>query len=1129
MVTAQDPSGAPQTDGQFLPCAPEPMDSQQLSSPEETKSTQCCPGSSVAQTESPCDLSSIVEEENTDRSYRKKNKGVERKEEEVGPAPIVDSGTVSNQGSCLQSLPDYGVKGMKGRSSCGNKNEETETKSSGMPTDQESLSSGDAVLQRDVVMVPGTAQYSSAGELAGVSATDVGTPESTGEAEHGLMNPDATVQKNVLQVGESTKEGLENSNMGTAGASDVQVTSKPVDKVSVPNCASATSSLGGNKPAESSLAFSNEETSIEKTAETETSRSCEESADAPVDQNSVVPAAAKDKISDELEPCTVLAGIGEATSPSDLALPGLEVDVMPHQNSERNSSHAQSQKGKSSPICSTTGDYKLCSNSAYQQNTVTSSGELVAQLCDNKVSQPKSTTARQPNSQDPPKATHCEDPQASTVTSDPLSDTQERVDFCPFKVVDNKGQGKVVKLDKSLANILEVPSYPHPVVPKMEKELVPDQAVISDSTFFLANSPGSESVTRDDALSFVPSQKEKGTATPALHAATDCRDGPDGDSNDPNTRPLEGRAAGLSTCSTAAELQLGMGNTSLTGLGGEHEGSAPSAAPEVLSIKGDTDSSLQNGGKATLALDSVLTEEGEILVVSESSGAQEQDKDKAVTCSSIKENALSSETLQEEQGTPPPEQETPQFHEKSISAASAKDEALQLSNSPGAPSACLKAETERIKEVAPQVSLLTQGGAFQSLVLPGASLGTNSRQEALGAEQNSSTLLRYLLPVGSDRSEALNCSQPSPLDDGVKDTQSQGKPNASSCEVSGNVTMDFTGFNDLQDTAEPRKRSVSHNTQDILIPNVLSSQEKKVILGLPVALQDKAVTDPQGFGTPEMVLLDSEKGKLEGADHRCNTGDSEKARIDNEAHPVLLQPAAKELPTEMGLSAHRDGAPAGQREVIRGPPSGRERSTPSLPCLVSAQAAPLPKGVDLIEEAASRIVDAVIQRVKAARALLTEEKACHESVSSAELDPVTEGLVNASTEKVSAFPPGESLPVGSTHEEVTGSLGGCFAGGEEPEKIILPVQGPEAATESVWCPGKNTGIFVVLMSYSHWVGSHINSHHHQERRLISGLDRFCFLFLFSSTIENSAGKLCLIYKSETPFLPYYPSLYSEQI
>uniref|UniRef100_A0A2R9BXA9 A-kinase anchor protein 13 n=1 Tax=Pan paniscus TaxID=9597 RepID=A0A2R9BXA9_PANPA len=1043
MMTAQDPSSAPETDGQFLPCAPEPTDPQRLSSSEETESTQCCPGSPVAQTESPCDLSSIVEEENTDRSCRKKNKGVERKGEEVEPAPIVDSGTVSDQDSCLQSLPDCGVKGTEGLSSCGNRNEETGTKSSGMPTDQESLSSGDAVLQRDLVMEPGTAQYSSGGELGGISTTNVSTPDTAGEMEHGLMNPDATVRKNVLQGGESTKERFENSNIGTAGASDVHVTSKPVDKISVPNCAPAASSLDGNKPAESSLAFSNEETSTEKTAETETSRSHEGSADAPVDQNSVViPAAAKDKISDGLEPYTVLAaGIGEAMSPSDLALLGLEEDVMPHQNSETNSSHAQSQKGKSSPICSTTGDDKLCADSACQQNTVTSSGDLVAKLCDNIVSEPESTTARQPSSQDPPDASHCEDPQAHTVTSDPVRDTQERVDFCPFKVVDNKGQRKDVKLDKPLTNMLEVVSHPHPVVPKMEKELVPDQAVISDSTFSLANSPGSESVTKDDALSFVPSQKEKGTATPELHTATDYRVGQDGDSNEPDTPPLEDRAADLSTSSTAAELQHGMGNTSLTGLGGEHEGPAPPAIPEALNIKGNTDSSLQSVGKATLALDSVLTEEGKLLVVSESSAAQEQDKDKAVTCSSIKENALSSGTLQEEQRTPPPGQDTQQFHEKSISADCAKDKALQLSNSPGASSAFLKAETEHNKEVAPQVSLLTQGGAAQSLVPPGASLATESRQEALGAEHNSSALL----PDGSDGSDALNCSQPSPLDVGVKNTQSQGKTSA--CEVSGNVTVDVTGVNALQGMAEPRRENISHNTQDILIPNVLLSQEKNAVLGLPVALQDKAVTDPQGVGTPEMIPLDWEKGKLEGADHSCTMGDAEEAQIDDEAHPVLLQPVAKELPTDMELSAHDDGAPAGVREVMRAPPSGRERSTPSLPCTVSAQDAPLPKGADLIEEAASRIVDAVIEQVKAAGALLTEGEACHMSLSSPELGPLTKGLESAFTEKVSTFPPGESLPMGSTPEEATGSLAGCFAGREEPEKIILPVQGPEPAAE----------------------------------------------------------------------------------
>ncbi|XP_045417010.1 A-kinase anchor protein 13 isoform X5 [Lemur catta] len=1041
MMTAQDPSspaGAPEKDGQFLPCASAPTGDQQLSSPEETKSTPCCHGSPAGQIESSCNLSSTLEKENTDCSCRKKNEAVERKGDGVKQAPIVDSGTVSDQDSCLQSMPDCGVKGMEGLSSCGNRNEETGAKSARMATDQESLRHGDSVLQGDVVMGPGTAQHSSEGELAGSSATEASTPETAGEMEHGLLNPDATVQENVLQVGERTAERSENSNISTAGALDVQVTNKPVDKAIVSNSVSATGSLGGNKPAESLLAFSNRETSIEKTAETETLRSCEESANAPVDQNSlVIPATAKGKILGGLEPSTPVVGICEATSPSDLTFPGPEKDGMPNQKPETNSSHAQNQKSKS-PICSTAGDGKLCVDSACQQNTVPSSGEAGARPCDGTVRQPESTTAGQAATQDPATAACCEDPQANTVTSDPVGDTQECGDFCPLEVLDTGGQGKDLKQDKPLTNTLEIVSHPQPVVPKTEKELVADQALISDSTFSLANTLGSESVTKDDVLSFVPSQKEKGTATPELHTATDRRDGLDGDSNDPRKQPLEDKAAGQSVSPTAAELHSSMGNTSPTGHGGEHEGPSPTATPEVLSTKGDTDSSPVSVGKATLTSDSVLTEEGRNLVASESLAAQgQQDKDKAVTCSSIKEDTVSSGTLQEEQRTPPPGQETPEFREKPITAACAKDSTLQHSNSLDTPSACLKAETKHNKEVAPQVSLLTEGGAAQSLVPPGERLAADLRQETLGAEQNSSPLL----PGGS---ETLNHNQPFALDVGVRNPQSQGE--SSACEVSGNVMVGVAVANALQGTAGPGRKDVSHNTQDILIPNVLLSQEKNVILGLPGALPDKDVTDPQGAATPEVVPLDWEKGELQGPEHSCTMGDPKEAQMDNEAHPVL-QPVAKELPTDTGLSTHDDKAPAGESEAVRALAPVRERSAPSLPCTVSAQAAHLPEGEDLIEEAASRIVDAVIERVKASGALLAEGEISHTSLSSPESDPLTERPGNAAPEKVNAFPPGESLAMGSICEESTGNLEGCFAGREEPEKNMLPVQGPEPATE----------------------------------------------------------------------------------
>ncbi|XP_058398375.1 A-kinase anchor protein 13 isoform X2 [Diceros bicornis minor] len=1034
MVTAQDPSSLPSAqdrDGQFLPCTSEPRDQQLSSLPEETESSSCCQASTVGQIESSYDLSSVVEEENTDCSYRKENKGVERKGEEAEPTPTVDSLTVSDPDSCLQSMPECGGKDTDGLPFCGIRNEETRTKSSAVATAQESLSSGDRVLQEDMVVEPGMAQHFSGGELVVSSTTDGSVPETSGEMERHLVNADATIQKNVLEGGESTKERLENSHSSTAGASDVKVTSKPVDKASVPNCVSATGSLDGNKPAESLFAFSSGETSTEKTAETETSRSCEESADAPVGQNSlVIPAAAEDKISHGFEPEAPLAGICEAVSPSDLTVSRPQKDVMANQKSETISSHVQSQNSKS-PICSATGDDKLCAASSCQQDTVTSGGVLAAKPCDDMVTQPESTTTGLPNTQHLPSAICFEGSQANTITPDVVRDTQEHVDFCPLEVSDKEGQGKDLKLEASLTDMLEVVQHPHAVAPKAEKELVPEQAVTSDRTFSLAGSPGSESVTKDDALSLVPSQKEKGTATPELHTATDGSDGPDGDSNDPDKQPLEDGAAGLSTSSTAVNLQPSMGNTSPVGLSEEHEGPCLSTAPEVLNIEEGTDSSLLHVSKATLASDSILTKEGKNLVVLESSAAQGQDdKDKAVTCSSIKEDTLSSDTLQEEQRIPLPGQEAPGFHEEPSSAACAEDKALQQGNSLGTPSAGLNAETKHNKEVAPPVSLLTEGGAAQSPVPPGASLAADASQETLGAEQSSSPLLPGLLPDGS---EALNCNR-SALDVGVKNTQSQGKNTA--CEVSGNVALDVAVVDALQGTVGARRKDVSHNTQDSPIPKVLLSQEKNMILGLPGALSRKDVTDLQDAAAPEMVPLGWEKGKLEGADGSCLMGDSKEARMGDEAHHVLPQPIAKERPKETGLSSSDDKA------------SSWEGGAPPLPCTVSAEAVHLPKRADSIEEAASCLVDAVMERVKASGTLITEGEISQMSLSSpSESGPVTEQLESASPGKVSALLSGETPQMGSIHEEAPGNHVACFAGREEPEEIILPVQGPEPATE----------------------------------------------------------------------------------
>ncbi|KAK2503493.1 hypothetical protein MC885_019622 [Smutsia gigantea] len=1038
MVTAQDPSGLPSArdvGGQSPPCASEPADSQQLSSPGDAENLPCCQGSTAGPSESSWDLSRVVKEENTDCSCGKKNKGTERKGEAAGPTSAGASGPGSAPDSCLQSMPDYGGKGTEGLPSCGIGNEETGTKSSVMATEQESPSSGDGVLQGDMIMEPGTTQRLPGAELVASSTADASVPVTAGETGHGLWSPDATIQRNVLEVEESTKETFEDSSISTAGASDVTVTSKPTDNASIPNGVSATSSLDGNKPAESLLVFSNGETSTEKTAEMETSRSCEESGDGPGDENCVaIPAAAKDRSSDGAKLGTPSANTCEAMSPSGLTLPRPQKDVMPNQKSETNLSHVQSQKSQL-PICSTARDGDLHAAPVCRQGTGTSGGVVAAEHCDDTVIRLESTTAERPRTQHLPTAICAEGPQASTASPDPVGAAQEHRDFCPLDVPDKdkegQGQGKDLKLETPVTDPLEVAPYSRAVVPKAEKELVPYQAVTSDRTFSLASSTASESVTKDDALSLVPSQKEKGTATSELHTAVDCTGGPDGDLSGPGEQPLEGSAAGQATASTALHLQRSMGNTSPKGLAGQHKGPHLSAAPEVLNIEGDTDSFLLHVGKATLASDSILTEKGKNLVVPENSAAQGQDdKDTGVTCSSVKEDTLSSGKLQEEPRTPSPGRGTSGFCEEAGSAACAVDRALQEGSTAGTPAAQRSADAQHSREVAPPVSLLTEGGAAQSLVLPGASLAADSNQEALGAEQSSSPVLPGLLPDGS---EALRCNQSFAPDVGVKNTQSQGK-NAS-CEVSRNV-LDVAVVHALQGPVGAKRKDVSQNTQDTPIPQVSLSREKSTILDLSRALPYEGVTDPQGTATPEMIPFRGETGKLERAACSCSTGSSKGNQMDDEAHLGLLRPVAKELPTESGLSSSDDKVPS------------RERGASFLPSAISAEAVHLPKRTDSIEEAASRIVDAVIEHVRASGALVTEGDISHTSLAGlSESGPATDQLERVSAGQMKALCPGETPQMGSSHEEPPGKLVGHLAGREEPEKTILPVQGPEPPTE----------------------------------------------------------------------------------
>ncbi|XP_036009418.1 A-kinase anchor protein 13 isoform X6 [Mus musculus] len=1023
MVTAQDSScvpSVPETDGLFLPCVPEPSDHQHPPF-EETKSTLCCQRSPGRMAESSCDLSSMVEEENVICSH-KKNKDVGRKGEEAEPASAMDSGSASHQDSCLQSVPDCGVKGREGLPSCGNRNEVTGTNYSGVATCQQPLSSRSSVLQDAMVTEPDACQHSSGRELPDSSSTDVGAPEKAGELEHSLLTPDATTQNNKPQVGEGTKERLENSDSSTTETTAVQVLSEPMEKADITNHVFATSAVGVNTPAEASPALSSEEIPTEKPGMETQERGCEGGTTS--DQSSpVLPAAAiENKVLGGQEPDTSIAGFCKTASPLDLTMPGPSSDGMPEQNSESHARPAQSLSGQAL-LCSTAEAGTPSAEATHQPSTVTSSGRL-EECGSGKASLPESTMV-QPSTQELCTTLCPEDPQADTVTSDTVKNTQKSVGVCHLCVSDAKNQGNGLKQDTPLTNVLEdVPRLPS-VVSQTEKELAPDQVSPPASSFSLASSPESESVTKDDALSLVPSQKEKGTATPQLHRTTACRDGPDG--RDLSDTDKVGDGATDPPPSSAVELRTSMGNTSPVGIGGEQEGSSPTATLEVLS-----DSLLHNVDKAALVSDFTLPEEGVSVVVPESSTALGQDgKDRAMSCSSVKEDVHSSEMSREDQRTPPSGQEIPGLCEKPMSALCAEEKAQQHT-----PSACLKTETKDIKEVAPQVSLLTEGGAAKSLVPPRTSLSADSKQKASSTEQSGSSLLPSGLPGAS---EALHCNQPSALDVVVENTQFQGETNA--CEVSRSAMEDVTVADASPATAEPRKKDASHCIKDIPISELLN-QEKQMTPSLPEAFLDKGVTDLQEVITPEIEPLDCKRETLEGTDLNCATSNSKETPIEKP-----MQPLARDLPTETGLSVINNNVPQADMKQVAQASIPAEESNATT---VSTQAADVPTRADSIEETATRIVEAVIRQVRASNALMAKVETQNPSLSS----PETKQLENAYTESACAFLPGETPQIEKTHEDTTGQ---CGAETEEPEKIILPESAPEM-------PDTRTGDEVDLLS-----------------------------------------------------------------
>ncbi|XP_045427962.1 A-kinase anchor protein 13 isoform X3 [Pipistrellus kuhlii] len=992
MVAAQDPSGllpAQHADGSLLPCAAAPTDGPQLPSPPAgPESSPHGPGVP--------DFSSAGKEENTDCSCRKKNKGVARKEEEV--EPTADSETPSNPPSCLQSMPDCGEKGTEGLPPCDTGSEDTRAASATAAAARGSLSSGGAAQPGVALMEAGPAPHVPAGGQVGGSAVDAGVPETAEGSDRGLMHPGATTQKKVLEAGERTEERLENSEASAAAASDVKATRKPADRATVPNCVPATGPPDGDPPAEPVLVLSNGGAPTENAAETETSG--RRDARAGGDQSpAIVPAAASGEMSDGAQEDALLTD--GAAPPADLTIPQPQADALLEEKAETNAPHPQSQDDRP-PVCSPPADQTPPAASAGRQSAVASGGDA--------GTQPTATAPGPPHAQPPPTAACPGGPQADTLTPGPGRDTPEDVGVCPLEVLGAEGQTGGLNSETPLTNALEAGPQPHAAVTRAERGPEPEQAGTAGWTF---PPPGGESVTKADALSPVPSQSEKGTAAPGPRPAADRTDG--GGRGDPHKQPLEDPAAGLPSPDTAPDPPPSMGNASPVGFGWEQEGPRLPTAPEARNTEGGSDPSQLHVAEAPVASDSNGTEEGNDPVVPENSAAQGQgDKLNAAIGSSTTEGAPPPGVLREGQGPDPPGQESPGAQGEPGLAACAQNTALEHGGSRGTPSACLSAETKHNKEVAPPASPLPEGGAAHSLVPPGAGLAADAGQEAVGAEQSSS---RPPPPPGlpPDASQAPDCNGPCAVD-GVTDTQGE-------TAASGNMALDGAGGNALQGTAEAGGTALSHGARDLPAPEGLLSP-KNGIQVLPGASPDKGGADLQGAATPETVPPVGEKGEPEGAPLRCGRDASEEAQMDSTCS-VPLQPTAQERPTETGPATSDDKAPP-------------------APHAASAEAGHPPTGGESIEEAASRIVDAVIERVKASRGLLAEGHVSDMPPSSpAEPGPGADQLASAPAGKVPAPLPGGTPAAGSA----PGSPAGCFAGREEPEKTIPQVQGAEPATD----------------------------------------------------------------------------------
>ncbi|XP_074151191.1 A-kinase anchor protein 13 isoform X3 [Sminthopsis crassicaudata] len=1045
MITSQDPPtthSVLDVDGQCLSCIEAPLGDQQQSSPHGGMDNPNHKGNTVRLDEKTSDLSSLMSKKNTDCSCRRKDKGLERKGEEVEPGQFTFSKIVSEKDRCPQSAL-VSMNNTEDLPSCGNTNEESGMTSPGTVLAHEHMNGEDVAIGK--VHISEYSQDQNVPEVEGVtnSETESATPKATEKVKCDLPSPEATLQRCGHETQESKTDKLNKSHI-LSKTGTVDVKENTVEVPSVPNGIDSPSSLDSNEHLHTSSTVGKGEAITKDTVPgTETScRSSKENFDPVAENQGVVDqplliisslvkeVTGQEEMLEELEMHSFLNSMCEESSPSDSTLISPEKEPVLSQTSKGSSTQHQDQEIEST-ICCTAEEDKFSFDFVRQQNSVTPCEDMETESKCGEAIQSKDLKRNSPNT---PAEILMKESCLNEEDTDPRGDNQEPEVLCSITVLNEDNLVQDLKLD--------TPSSPHPALIEAKESFILDQAMTSENIFAQLDKPSVESVTEDDEISFVPSQKEKGTATPEKKAEHSC--GQALDLCVPIKLPTSDSLVNVLPFVPAPAPQLRMGNSS----SGEGESRVEGFNDKTRDVS-ESESSVPSERTTTLPADAVLSGAEEEPVGPESTLAQEQDKgNEAATCSPAKDdNALCSVSLPQEE-TPPPGEDTLELGDQPVFCAEGK--ILKHNNiSAGTPSAILSTESEQNKEVAAKVFLRAeQSPAVECQVLSEADLSSGRQGEC------SLPLLVVTNKTEAgpeqDGSEACGREKAVAIKSEAKETKSTKD---SSWEESQNVTLG-SREEASQDPSGLGTKEILGGHQDVLVQKNMAAQRNDVLLDLLGAPPEDEILKEETIIT-EMLPDSKEKGEADESVPLARH--LKEAEADSVVPRLLLQSIAEELlPCEsevigdVGPLTDESGTMPRVDNTKETLPDGdgakQKRSSQDVPSQsLPTQAYALNSLVreNLIEEAASHLVDTILEKVRATGGVVSlEESSSPPQCGFPEPNPVAEELEKADV-KGPQMAPGD-IP---TKEEAVINSKVWTIKGEEQEKKPGQSQQPEPVAE----------------------------------------------------------------------------------